>query len=112
MPSHGGVCSFKDPFDTKDIRTTAGGDAAYDIDVPARDHILVERLREKGAIIFAKAVCTEYNGRAGHAFAPLRPPRPGPPAADRPRVPPSRSAPISSCAAWAKRPAPRPEARP
>src|SRR6266550_4609714 len=33
---------------------------------PARDHILVERLREKGAIIFAKAVCTEYNGRAGN----------------------------------------------
>src|SRR5205814_3012325 len=36
------------------------------IDFPARDHILVERLREKGAIIFAKAVCTEYNGRAGN----------------------------------------------
>src|SRR5437773_11883199 len=63
---YGIVFSFKDPFDTKDMRTTAGGDAAYDIDVPARDHILVERLREKGAIIFAKAVCTEYNGRAGN----------------------------------------------
>ncbi len=47
------------------MRTTAGGDAAYDIDFPARDHILVEQLRNKGAIIFAKAVCTEYNGRAG-----------------------------------------------
>src|SRR5579883_712557 len=47
------------------MRTTAGGDAAYDIDFPARDHILVERLRSKGAIIFAKAVNTEYNGRAG-----------------------------------------------
>src|SRR6266550_196210 len=66
LPMYGIVFSFKDPFDTKDIRTTAGGDAAYDIDVPARDHILVERLREKGAIIFAKAVCTEYNGRAGN----------------------------------------------
>ena len=43
----------------------AGGDAAYDIDFPARDHGLVEQLRDKGAIIFAKAVCTEYNGRAG-----------------------------------------------
>ena len=32
---------------------------------PARDHILVEQLRAKGAIIFAKAVNTEYNGRAG-----------------------------------------------
>src|SRR5207302_4233020 len=66
MPMYGVVFSFKDPFDTKDMRTTAGGDAAYDIDVPARDHILFERLREKGAIIFAKAVCTEYNGRAGN----------------------------------------------
>src|SRR5437588_9669433 len=66
MPMYGVVFSFKDPFDTKDMRTTAGGDAAYDIDFPARDHILVERLREKGAIVFAKAVCTEYNGRAGN----------------------------------------------
>jgi len=66
MPMYGVVFSFKDPFDTKDMRSTGGGDAAYDIDFPARDHILVEQLREKGAIIFAKAVCTEYNGRAGN----------------------------------------------
>jgi amidase len=66
MPMYGVVFSFKDPFDTTDMRTTAGGDAAYDIDFPARDHILVEQLRNKGAIIFAKAVCTEYNGRAGN----------------------------------------------
>jgi amidase len=65
MPMYGVVFSFKDSFDTKDMRSTGGGDAGYDIDVPARDHILVEQLRKKGAIIFAKAVCTEYNGRAG-----------------------------------------------
>jgi amidase len=65
LPMYGVVFSFKDPFDTKDMRTTAGGDARYDIDVPARDHVLVEQLRTKGAIIFAKAVNTEYNGRAG-----------------------------------------------
>jgi len=65
MPMYGVVFSFKDPFDTKDMRSTGGGDAAYDIDFPARDHVLVEQLRKKGAIIFAKAVCTEYNGRAG-----------------------------------------------
>ena len=47
------------------MRSTGGGDAAYDIDFPARDHVLVEQLRHKGAIIFAKAVNTEYNGRAG-----------------------------------------------
>ena len=65
MPMYGVVFSFKDPFDTKDMRTTGGGDARYDIDFPARDHVLVEQLRRKGAIIFAKAVNTEYNGRAG-----------------------------------------------
>jgi Asp-tRNA(Asn)/Glu-tRNA(Gln) amidotransferase A subunit family amidase len=65
MPMYGVVFSFKDSFDTRDMRSTGGGDAAYDIDFPARDHILVERLRKTGAIIFAKAVNTEYNGRAG-----------------------------------------------
>jgi amidase len=66
MPMYGVVFSFKDPFDTKDMRSTGGGDARYDIDFPARDHLLVEQLRNKGAIIFAKAVNTEYNGRAGN----------------------------------------------
>jgi len=65
MPMYGVVFAFKDPFDTKDMRSTGGGDARYDIDFPARDHVLVEQLRNKGAIIFAKAVNTEYNGRAG-----------------------------------------------
>ena len=63
MPMYGVVFSFKDPFDTKDMRSTGGGDARYDVDFPARDHVLVEQLRNKGAIIFAKAVNTEYNGR-------------------------------------------------
>jgi len=66
MPMYGVVFSFKDPFDTKDMRSTSGGDAAYDIDFPARDHTLVGQLRSKGAIVFAKALCTEYNGRAGN----------------------------------------------
>ena len=54
--------SFKDPFETKDMRSTGAADARFDIDVPARDHTLVEQLREKGAIIYAKALNTEYNG--------------------------------------------------
>src|SRR5499433_645675 len=66
LPMYGVVFSFKDPFDTKDMRSTSGGDAAYDIDFPARDHVLVEQLRNKGAIIYAKALATEYNGRAGN----------------------------------------------
>ena len=73
MPMYGVVFSFKDPFDTKDMRSTGGGDAAYDIDFPARDHALVAQLRNKGAIIFAKAVNTEYNGRAGDPGGRHRP---------------------------------------
>src|ERR1700743_2050567 len=73
MPMYGVVFSFKDPFDTKDMRSTGGGDAAYDFDFPARDHVLVEQLRKKGAIIFAKAINTEYNGRAGDPGGRHRP---------------------------------------
>src|SRR5688572_32165519 len=65
MPMYGVVFSFKDPFDTADMRSTGGADARFDIDFPARDHVLVEQLRAKGAIIYAKAVNTEYNGRVG-----------------------------------------------
>ena len=65
MPMYCVPFSFKDPFDTKDMRSTGGGDARYDIDFPARDHTLVAQLRAKGAIIYAKANTTEYNGRAG-----------------------------------------------
>ena len=55
--------SFKDPYDTKDMRSTGGADASYDMDFPARDQTLVAQLRQKGAIIYAKANTTEYNGR-------------------------------------------------
>ena len=65
MPMYGVTFSFKDSFDVMDMRSTGGGDCAYDMDFPARDHGLVAQLRARGAIIFAKAVCTEYNGRAG-----------------------------------------------
>ena len=65
MPMFGVTFSFKDPFDTKDMRSTGGADASYDMDFPAKDHVLVDQLRKKGAIIFDKAVNTEYNGRAG-----------------------------------------------
>src|SRR5262245_26937014 len=73
MPMYGVVFSFKDPFDTKGIRATGGGDAHYDIDLPARDHVLVDQLRNKGAIIFAKAVNTEYNGRPDDPGGPHKP---------------------------------------
>jgi Asp-tRNA(Asn)/Glu-tRNA(Gln) amidotransferase A subunit family amidase len=62
MPMYCIPFSFKDPFDTADMRSTSAADARYDIDFPARDHTLVAQLRARGAIIYAKAVNTEYNG--------------------------------------------------
>jgi len=72
MPMYCIPFTFKDSFDTKDMRTTGGGDARYDIDVPARDFTLVEQLRAKGAIIYAKSVPDEYNARAGNPGGPHR----------------------------------------
>jgi Asp-tRNA(Asn)/Glu-tRNA(Gln) amidotransferase A subunit family amidase len=63
MPMYCVAFTFKDSYDTKDMRSTGGGDANYDIDFPARDHTLVAQLRDKGAIIYAKTANTEYNGR-------------------------------------------------
>jgi amidase len=70
MPMYCIPFTFKDSFDTKDMRTTAGGDARYDIDFPARDFTLVDQLRTKGAIIYAKAQSDEYNARAGNPGGP------------------------------------------
>src|SRR4030095_2227201 len=64
--------SYKDSFDTVDMRSSAGGDAHYDIDFPARDFTLVKELRAKGAIIYAKSVPDEYNARAGNPGGPHR----------------------------------------
>ena len=73
MPMYCIAFSFKDAFDTKDMRSTGGADAHYDIDFPARDHTLVAELRQKGAIIYAKSVMTEYNGRALDSRGPNKP---------------------------------------
>jgi Asp-tRNA(Asn)/Glu-tRNA(Gln) amidotransferase A subunit family amidase len=65
MPMYCVPFSFKDSFDTSDMRSTGGGDARYDMDFTARDHTLVAQLRLKGAIIYAKANLREYNGGGG-----------------------------------------------
>jgi amidase len=54
-PLHGVVFSIKDQYNTFDMRTTAGMDAAYANDRPPNDATFVKRLREAGAIILAKA---------------------------------------------------------
>ena len=54
-PLHGVVFAIKDQYDTFDMRTTGGMDAAYANDRPRRDATFVKRLRDAGAIILAKA---------------------------------------------------------
>jgi amidase len=54
-PLHGVVLAIKDQYDTVDMRTTAGMDAAYANDRPPRDATFVKRLRDAGAILIAKA---------------------------------------------------------
>ena len=59
-PLHGAVIAIKDQYDTKDMRTTSGGDAQYANDRPPDDATFVAKLREAGAIILAKANLAEY----------------------------------------------------
>ena len=54
-PLHGIVFSVKDWYDTFDMRTTAGADAAYTNDRPPHDATFITRLRDAGGIILAKA---------------------------------------------------------
>jgi amidase len=66
MPMYCVAMSFKDVYDTRDMRTTGGADVSYAMDAAPRDATVVERLREKGAIIYAKANLSQYNGGAGN----------------------------------------------
>ena len=59
-PLHGVVMAIKDQYDTRDMRTTSGGDAQYANDRPPDDATFVAKLRQAGAIIFAKANLAEY----------------------------------------------------
>lgn len=67
-PLHGIPIAIKDQFDTADMRTTSGADAAYANDRPPDDSTFVKRLREAGAIIIAKANMGEYAGGDRSAF--------------------------------------------
>jgi amidase len=52
--------AIKDEYNTFDMRTTSGADAAYANDRPPQDSVFVSRLRKAGAIILAKANLGEY----------------------------------------------------
>jgi len=64
-PLHGVVVAIKDQFDTFDMRTTSGADAAYANDRPPADSTFAVRLRAAGAIVIAKAAMGEYAGSYG-----------------------------------------------
>jgi amidase len=70
MPMYCVVAAIKDPYDTKDMRTTANNDVAFAMDVPPSDAPVVAALREKGAIIYAKSVAHEFNGGPGNPGGP------------------------------------------
>ena len=66
LPMYCAAISFKDVFDTTDMRSTSGADTAYAMDAPPRDSTVVAELRAKGAIIYAKANLSEYNAGGGN----------------------------------------------
>jgi Asp-tRNA(Asn)/Glu-tRNA(Gln) amidotransferase A subunit family amidase len=65
MPMYCIAFSFKDVYDTVDMRSTGGGDVNYAMDVPSQDSTIVAELRAKGAVIYAKANLAEYNAGSG-----------------------------------------------
>ena len=65
MPMYCVVTILKDPFDTKDMRSTANNDVNFAMDVPPFDSTIAARLREKGAIIYAKSNAHEFNAGPG-----------------------------------------------
>lgn len=65
LPMYCIVTAVKDPYDTKDMRTTANNDVNFAMDAPPFDATVVARLRAKGAIIYAKSVAHEFNGGPG-----------------------------------------------
>lgn len=66
LPMYCITFAFKDPIDTTDMRTTANADVAYAMDASPFDSTIVDQLRAKGAIIYAKAQATEYNFGPGN----------------------------------------------
>src|SRR5262252_2086368 len=72
MPMYCVTFSFKDVYDTKDMRTTGGADVNYAMDAPPQDATVVAALRAKGAIVYAKANLDEYNAGSGDPGGPAR----------------------------------------
>ncbi len=58
-PLHGIPIVLKDNYDTRDLPTT-GGSVLLEGYVPARDAVLVQKLRDAGAIVLAKVNMSEF----------------------------------------------------
>jgi Asp-tRNA(Asn)/Glu-tRNA(Gln) amidotransferase A subunit family amidase len=70
LPMYCVITIVKDPFDTKDMRTTSNNDVNFAMDVPPVDATLVAELRAKGAILYAKSAAHEFNGGPGNPGGP------------------------------------------
>ncbi|MEJ1963199.1 MAG: amidase family protein [Gammaproteobacteria bacterium] len=70
LPMYCVITISKDPFDTKDMRTTSNNDVNFAMDVPPVDSTLIAELRAKGAIIYAKSAAHEFNGGPGDPGGP------------------------------------------
>lgn len=66
LPMYCVVAVFKDPYDTKDMRSTSNNDVNFAMDVPPFDSTLVAQLRTKGAIIYGKSNAHEFNAGPGN----------------------------------------------
>jgi amidase len=76
MPLYCAPMSFKAIYDAADLRSTGGGDVKYTMDAAPVDSTLVSRVRSAGAIIFAHAHNSEYNGGSGDPGGALKVERP------------------------------------
>jgi amidase len=76
MPLYCTPMSFKAIYDAADLRSTGGGDVKYGMDAAPVDSTLVSRLRSAGAIIYAHAHNSEYNGGSGDPGGALKVERP------------------------------------
>ncbi len=65
-PLHGIPVVFKDNFDTFDMPTT-GGSVLLEGSIPPKDAFVVKKLRDAGAIIFAKVNLSEFAGGAQYS---------------------------------------------
>jgi amidase len=66
MPMYCVTVAAKDVYDTKDMRSTSNSDVNFAMDVPPFDSPTIDKLRSKGAIIYAKTQAHEFNAGPGN----------------------------------------------